>query len=257
MGNITITERELFTTVIAVTLLFLLLSLVIILIMVILGKRRQKHLLELQALEYRYQENLMSSQIEIQENTLRHISQELHDNISQQLGLVKLQLTQMQMQGGDVGLTDTKTIVTRTIEDLRSLSHSLHPDRIASFSLKDNLLYELEGIKKLGTLEVQESIEPDAENLGNDKKVIVYRIVQELLNNCLKHANATQLQVSVSYSPNQLQLTLADNGHGISTEKQEGIGLISIKNRLNLLKGNLEMESLPGKGLKISIEVPL
>lgn len=257
MGNITIQEHELFRLVMALTLFFLLLSLIIIGVMLAYGKRRQRHLLEVKDLEHRYNQNLLSSQIEIQENTLREISQELHDNISQQLGLVKLQLNQLQKQDDTGGIAETRAVVSQTIKDLRDLSHSLHPDRIAAFSFRENLLFELEKMKRLGNLEIEENIEPDAGNLKMDKKVILYRVVQELLNNCLRHAQASFISIGIRYTPTHVHLHLSDNGLGMNPEQKAGIGLISIKNRLDLLKGVMQMENRPGKGLEITIEVPL
>lgn len=239
------------------TLLFFLLLLLISMTLYLYQRRRMNQIMQLSKLKTDFEQVLMTSQIEIQENTLRDISQELHDNISQQLGLVKLQLSQMQMQVGAPDIGETKAVVSRTIEDLRHLSHSLHPDRIATFSFKENLLFELEKIKKLGSFNIEKNIETDAENLVNDKKVILYRIVQELLNNMLRHAQATCFSMGVSYTPTHIHLQLEDNGRGLAAENNPGLGLISIKNRLNLLKGTMNMENKSEKGLKILIEVPL
>lgn len=239
------------------TLLFFLLLLLISITLYLYQRKRLNQILEISKLKTDFEQALLSSQIEIQENTLRDISQELHDNISQQLGLVKLQLSQIQIQAEVAGISETKAVVSRTIEDLRDLSHSLHPDRIAAFSLKENLEFDLEKIKKLENLTVEKDLEQDAENLGKDKKVILYRIVQELISNFLKHAQATFLNLKVSYSPTTIYLQMEDNGIGMEAGKRSGIGLISIKNRLDLLKGTMVMENKPGKGLKIMIEVPL
>jgi signal transduction histidine kinase len=239
------------------TLLFFLLILLISMTLHLYQRKRMFQILEISKLKTDFEQVLMTSQIEIQENTLRDISQELHDNISQQLGLVKLQLSQIQHQGEVAGINDTKAVVSRTIEDLRNLSHSMHPDRIASFSLRENLLFDLEKIKKLGNLTVEENLEPDAENLGKDKKVIIYRIVQELLNNFLKHSEASFLGIMVSYTATTINLLIEDNGRGMEAGHHAGIGLMSIKNRLGLLKGIMVMENKTEKGLKITIEVPL
>lgn len=242
---------------VAGTLLFLLLLTLIVMVLHMYQRKRLKQILEIEQLKVDYEQTILTAQVEIQEQTLRDISQELHDNISQQLGLVKLQLNQIQLRGNMEDIPVTKAIVTQTIEDLRNLSHSLHPDRIATFSLAENIRFELERIQKIGHYAIDASIAEDHFSLEKNNKLILFRIVQELLHNFLKHAEATALHIRIHYHPAVFCLEMKDNGRGMEKGKSEGLGLISIRNRINLLKGEIVVHDNPDYGFGITIRVPL
>jgi signal transduction histidine kinase len=173
-------------------------------------KRRQQHLLEVQNLEHQFSQTLLSSQIEIQEQTLRNISQELHDNISQKLGLAKLQLNLIQTNQPTVNVSETKTVIMEAIADIRALSKSMHPDRIATIPLKESIEHEISLLQNVSTASVHCIIEADSEIHTPEQRIILFRIFQELLNNALKYSQATRVDIMLSTN-DQIILSVVDN----------------------------------------------
>ncbi len=208
-------------------------------------------------MKMQFEQTLPTTQNKIQEQTLRKISQELHDNIGQKLGLIKLQVNQMQYHNPAIDFTDTKDVIVGTIADLRALSKSFHPVRIASIPLKDSIENELTLVKNASDITIQHTIHADDELLQPEQKNILFCIFQELLNNAIKYANASQIDISLSPANNTIYLTVKDNGAGLPANYQKGIGHTSIHNRVELLKGMFELSSEAGGGTKAVLTVPL
>lgn len=257
MNTFIYSENELIQLIVSLCIFFLLLAFIIIIITLAYGKRKQKHTLEVQALKHEFSQTLLTSQNEIQEQTLRKISQELHDNIAQKLGLVKLQVSTLQYQNPTIDYTDTKDVIVGTISDLRALSKSFHPDRIASIPLKDSIENELTLVKNASDITIQHTIDADDELLQPEQKVILFRIFQELLNNAIKYSNASQIDISLISALNELTLRVIDNGEGLPEVYQKGIGHTSIHNRVELLKGKFDLWSQANRGTNAAVTIPL
>jgi signal transduction histidine kinase len=238
------------------TLLFLLLILLIILVLYLYQRKRFLQFQEITLMKVQFEQTLLTTQNEIQEQTLRKISQELHDNIAQKLGLIKLQVSTLQYQNPNFDLADTKDVIVGAIADLRALSKSFHPDRIASIPLKDSIENELTLVKNASDITIQHTIDADEELLQPEQKVILFRIFQELLNNAIKYSQGTQIDISLTSANNSINLTVKDNGIGLPKNYQKGIGHTSIHNRVELLKGLFELSSVEGGGTKAVVAVP-
>ncbi len=252
-----IKESEIIKIVLFITAFFILFAVVLVLIMLAYGRRKQRHLLEVQHMKFEFSQTLLTSQMEIQEQTLRNISQELHDNISQKLGLVKLQLNQLQQAQPTIDLGETKGVITETIADIRALSKSLHPDRIASIPLKESMEHEIALLKNATQVTINCHIDENLEFLTPDQRIILFRIFQELLNNALKYAEATIITISLTPSENGIILQVQDNGIGLPPNYQKGIGHLSIENRIKMLGGAFELLSDPQSGTVGKIKFPL
>lgn len=239
---------------IAATLLFLLLALILVSFVLLFQKRRLSHRYEMEQMKEAFQRTLLTTQNEIQEQTLRNISQELHDNISQQLGLLKLQVSQLQQQNPLLDLSDTKQVLVNTLSDLRSLSKSLHPDRIASTPLDESMYIELELAKRASGITLSYDIHPD-DGLMPEQRIILFRIFQELLNNALKHASATEIHISLQLGQSLL-LKVIDNGKGLPKDYTSSIGHLGIHQRAKALQGIFSVESSPGMGTIAKVEFP-
>jgi len=242
--------------IIAGTLLFLLLVLIIMLVLYLYQRKRFLQVTEITQLKGSFEQILLTTQIEIQEQTLRQISQELHDNISQKLGLLKIQINQLQSQNPTLNLLDCKVVLTETISDLRVLSKSFHPDRIGSIPLKENIENELTLVKRASGSSIVYSIDGDDDSLQPEQKIILFRIFQELLNNALRYANASKIEVQLRFDDNFISLYIQDNGDGLPVDYQKGIGHTSMQNRVNLLQGSFHLESERGKGTLAKVEIP-
>lgn len=239
--------------IVAVTILLTLFIGFIISLLLLFQKRKQRHLLDMANAKAEFSQTLLTAQNEIQEETLSHVSQELHDNISQKLGLAKLQLYSLQQSNNKEDIGEIKEVISAAISDIRELSRSLHPDRISSISLQESIGHEVEKLEKAGAFSVKTAIAAD-DDLSKEQRIILFRIVQELLNNAIKYSKASLLKISLSCTP-CITLIVEDNGVGLPQDYKKGIGHTSIQNRVRLLKGEFVMESLAGYGTKAIVRL--
>lgn len=147
----------------------------------------------------------MESKLEIQEQTLKTISQEVHDNIGQVLSLAKLNINTMAEATPEAlteKINDSRLLITKAIQDLRDLSKSLNTDYISEMGLLKAIEYEVDLIQKTVLLNIKLIIKGETYRLDPHTELIVFRIVQEALHNVLKHAQATLVKVGLHYEPN-------------------------------------------------------
>src|SRR6187551_611545 len=164
--------------VVAGTVLFLLLSAFIIIFILLYQRRRHQHTLEIADMKNRYEAELLRSQLEIQEQTLRTISQEIHDNIGQVLSLAKLQLYSLKDNSSQQDIQPTTELIGQAINDLRDLSKSLNPDRIADIGLMESIKHELQLLQKTNMMETVFEVRGSMQRLPPEKEIIVFRIFQ-------------------------------------------------------------------------------
>jgi two-component system, NarL family, sensor kinase len=255
-------QNEMIYSVILTTLVILLLAVFIILIVVQQLRRKQKHLLEKQQLQAQYQQGILETQLEIQEQTLKIISGEIHDNIGQTLSLVKLNLNTLPLLIDDTVRKKVETAreqVTKAINDLRDLGRNLHGDKIAEIGLEEAIAGQLKIIQNSGQFVTVLDITGTCHPLEPRLQMVLFRMTQELLNNAVKHSGATQITVTLSFTMSGITLSVSDNGVGFDPQRlnagQTGIGLTNIYNRAGLISANVCVRSSPGIGTTISIEI--
>jgi two-component system, NarL family, sensor kinase len=220
---------------------------------------------EKKLMETQFQQEILLSQLEIQEQTLKNISQEIHDNIGQTLSLVKLNLNTIDMGKPAVipqKVDNSKQLVGKAITDLRTLSKKLHSDSILAAGLLKAIEFELGLVEKSGVYQTSLTINGEPVTLDAQKELILFRIVQEAMNNIIKHAHASTIAISANFAHNHLQLLIDDNGNGFKLPLEQGdinrgIGLRSMENRVKLLNGQFAIETAPEKGTQIQISVPI
>jgi two-component system, NarL family, sensor kinase len=228
--------------------------------------RRNKHIREKKIMESEFSQTLLQSQLEIQEQTLKNISQEIHDNIGQALSLAKLNLNTMSLDEPDKlmqKIGNSKELVSKAIVDLRDLSRSLNTDYVEEMGLIRSVEYELEMIRKSGTLQTRFEISGQVYRFDKQKELITFRIVQEVLNNIIKHARAGNINVHAGYSGDKLELTIADDGQGVDLSPLNennggnfGLGIRNMHNRAKLIGASFSMSSAIGKGTEVKISLP-
>jgi signal transduction histidine kinase len=205
--------------------------------------------------------------LEIQENTFKTIAQELHDNIGQMLSVTRLTLSALPIDQSHQGFEQLKSsqqVLNKAIADLSNLTKGLHSERIAQVGLLESIRFELYALKNAGVAKVnfqQEGIEAE---FSEQKSIFLFRIFQEAVNNALKHASATEISVLMNYKEDGFEMEIKDNGVGFNVaEKQQsatsysGVGLKSMFNRAKLIGAAMSIESQPGAGTTIIIELPL
>jgi signal transduction histidine kinase len=253
-------EIVLLTGMISITFLFLLAFLATILFLY--QKRSLEYFNNLETAKSTYERSLLQSQIEIQEQTFQDISREIHDNIGLSLTLAKLQLNTLTTSQNFVNnsIQPTVDLISQAIDDLTHLSKSFNSDAIKTNGLYNTLKMEMEKIKRSGIQDVQLMVAGDIRFLDATKELIIYRIAQESLNNALRHANATQIKVDLSYGSNEITLKIVDNGKGFDIcdigSKNIPTGIQNMQKRAEILSGTFLIMSKIGHGTSISVIVP-
>lgn len=259
------TQREIFVLIIAVTCLLALLTAFMALTVIVYNKRKRKILLEKELMKKSYDQELLRTQLEIQEQTLKTISEEIHDNIGQALSLAKLKLNTLKYDQPDLlvdKINDSRDLVSKAIRDLRDLSRSLNTDSIASMGLVRAIEQELEIFRKSG-FHTTLYTEGEIRKMEPQQELILFRIVQESLNNIIKHAEAKTIRVTALYTSTELDLQVEDDGKGAAPDEldMEGnsyksLGLRNMNNRARMIGGSFAIHSVPGNGTIIKLTIP-
>jgi signal transduction histidine kinase len=254
-------DEEVIIALIAGTAIVMLLGVFIISFLLIYQKKQNKNAIEKEHLKSSFQQELLKTRMEIQEETLNYISRELHDNVTQVLSFVKLNLgvfVKSLQEDDQVKLNDNRELIAQTINDLRNLSKSLSFEHISSFGLLKTMETEADRINRSGIIKLALTTEGDVYSLGEQRELVIFRIFQEALNNALKHAQATNLKIGLYYQEQMFNLTIEDDGIGFepqSLNDSSGSGLRNITNRAALIGAETVINSSPGNGCLIKLSL--
>lgn len=208
-----------------------------------------------------YQKNLLKASIESQEKERQRIAEALHDEVGALITTTKLHIGQIKPDMPTVKLTErlgsATDILTETLQSVRQISLNLKPPVLEALGLAAAIRSLIQKINTSGQIEItcdgpDELMIPAEESLG------CYRIIQELLQNGLKHAQATEINLDIQQIGRSVQIDYQDNGIGFDFAKMaasdQGLGLRNIESRLNLLNGTISSESRPGGGTHLRID---
>ena len=238
-------ERYLLVYMIAVLVIV---AALIILFFVVFTKRKNKILFDKFKQQQAFEEELAKTQLEIQEQTLKNIGRELHDNVGQMLAYANMQLNALGATVTDIikpKVEDTKKTIATSIEEVRALSKTLNSDVALNLGLNESLANEIERLNKLNSIEASITISGQEIILPNKKdEIFIYRIVQEFLSNTLKYAEAEQVSITLNYKPETLIIVVKDDGIGFNENTvKKGSGLINMQSRAQLINAKLTMSS--------------
>jgi signal transduction histidine kinase len=207
--------------------------------------------------------DLAAKVITVQEDVFRTLARELHDEFGQVLTALGMMLMRVERKLPEASperadLLEVRQIANQTLERVRGMSQMLHPPVLDDYGLEKSIEWYL------GQFQKQTAVQVHYEKIGigpwiGDKVAIhVYRILQEGLNNVVRHAKTGEAYVRVRYSPGRLQLEIEDHGPGLPAERgQRGIGLISMRERAELLGGSIEFQRPAEGGTRVLVNVPL
>ena len=189
-----------------------------------------------------------------------HIARELHDSIGQTLSLVHINL-RSQSDESETSLSpmmdqqQTLTLLKQTISEVRLLSHRLHPSQLGRLGLISALDSLVKQCRIEGTPLFKVDISIQEEAIPESKKIHLYRIVQEAVNNILTHAQASLCRISLHKENNLILMSIQDNGRGFSKTLKEntGLGMTSMQDRANIIDASLNIESTPGEGTLVTV----
>jgi len=256
-------NQQITSTIIAGIFILLFVGVGFIAMIVYYNYRRRLTAQEKKAMKAQFDQQLMQARLEVQEQAFTHISEEIHDNVGQLLSLAKMQLSSI----GESDLVDHDTLlsarenVARAIRELRNLSKSLHTGHIRALGIRQAAEEEGQRINRAGLLLVSVTSEGSEHDIPEDKQLILFRIIQECLQNCVKHADATNVNIGFTWYPDQLRVRVRDDGKGFAPEitlrgPAKGLGLQNIRNRARLTGGSGIISSKPGEGTTVTVMMP-
>jgi len=262
-------NAEIAIFVIVITVLILLLTSFIILIFFLYKRKQINYLQSLEIIKNDYEKNLLSAQLEIKEQTLIDISRDIHDNIGLSLSLGKLLLNTIHWHNTEdirQKVSDSVDQLTKAIDDLRDLTRTLGYDFIAEFGLEKALELDMKKISRLDLYKTGIEIKgtPGIGYLKTEQEIITFRIVQEALNNSIKHAGASELSIVMEYSLTHVCVEVRDNGKewkkqlaNGSTAQTGGSGLKNMQHRARMLNGSCTIRHDETEGTTVSIAIPV
>lgn len=243
---------------------FLLIAIGIISLVMVYRRKQVEYIHEQNRMKAAFEKELLEAQLEMQEQTMKNIAQEIHDNIGGTLSLAKLTLNRLnpeQLNGNLEKVNNTKELVTKAIADLRTLSKTLHKEAVLSAGLVKAIEMELKLIDRSSEIETRMEVLGEPVSLDPQKELILFRTVQETLNNAIKHAEATHIHVQLRFVDSYLFLKIEDNGKGfdvrsIENDPERGSGLRNMQNRTKLIGGELNIgQRQPGTEIQISLPI--
>ncbi|WP_183561827.1 sensor histidine kinase [Mucilaginibacter sp. SP1R1] len=254
-------DEQVILILIAGTAMLMLLGVFIVSFLLVYQKKQNKNLLEKEHLKSSFQQELLKTRMEIQEETLNYVSRELHDNVTQVLSFVKLNLSVLGKTldaNEQVKINDNRELISQSINDLRNLSKSLSFEHISAIGLVKTLEMEVDRINRSGIMNLELTVDGDTYSLDEQRELVLFRIFQEALNNALKHARAANLKISLYYKAQMFNLTIEDDGVGFQPQllnDKSGSGLRNIINRAALIGADAAINSSPGNGCSINLSL--
>ncbi|MBN8642790.1 MAG: sensor histidine kinase [Flavobacteriales bacterium] len=255
-------KEELIGTIILFNVFFIAFVSAIIIYMRNYQIKKKQHNAMLQIQHEEHQKELLSTQIEIQRQTMQHIGREIHDNVGQKLTLASLYTQQLAFENKapqiNEAIDNISSIINQSLSELRELSKSLTDDTIEANSIHQLISLEVKKLKELQLCSVSfENNKPELE-LPYHQKSIVFRILQEFIQNSIKHAHCDAITIELMTNSNSVQLVIKDNGKGFDTQMNStGIGLVNMKKRAELIGGTFHLMSEHNTGTQLTVSLPL
>ncbi len=244
----------------------LLLALALVAFFLLYQKKLVSQQLALQTIQGAYQKEAFIAAIQAEERERERIGNDLHDEIGSSLSAAKVLMIQLEDSTSTTEkerevVVLVKSILGNSLQDIRNISQNLHPAVLARFGL-NRALHNLGRVCNDAFADGVTVHVELAATLPYSHELALYRIVQELVNNALKHAQAARVTVQLLQAPRHLVLTVTDDGCGFDYAQQRetspgGLGLKSLAARVSLLDATLHMESVPGQGTSVRVEVPI
>jgi signal transduction histidine kinase len=204
--------------------------------------------------------------LEAEEKERRRIAQDLHDGVGQLLSAAKLNLSNLdskittQTEEQKLAIQNALSLVDDSVKEVRAVSHNMMPNTLIKLGLASAVREFITKLGKAPTLKVDLEIVGLDTRLDNQVETVLYRVIQEIVNNIIKHAKASQISMQLIRHETELNIMIEDNGVGFDTNQLddfEAIGLKGIKTRIEFLNGSVHFDSYIGRGTTVIIDIPL
>ena len=209
-------------------------------------------------------QDLSGRLIAVQESERRSLSRELHDEVGQSLSALLLGIGNTAAtiaRGGNADaqrqLQDLRRLAERMLAVVRDMSLLLRPSMLDDLGLIPALQWQAREVSRTQNLAVQVQADELSDDVPDEHKTCIYRLVQEALHNITRHANAKSVNVRLRREADKLVLEILDDGQGFVPEREKGVGLLGMEERVNHLHGSFQVKSTPGEGTSIRVELPL
>ena len=205
---------------------------------------------------------LLNNELETKQQTLQFIGRELHDNIGQKITLAAIYAQKMDFSNIDHDTIQQWNGITKilndSLEELRDLSRSLTETRLENYTLTQLLTLEAEKINATGICLVSLEVSDHAFTMNVTAKNFLLRIIQEFIQNSLKHSGCTKIMVTLNHTESGLMIMVSDDGKGFDLHaiKGEGIGLSNMERRIKIIGGTFDLQSQSGKGTVLNLYIP-
>lgn len=256
------TSYDIIIFLIVISLLTVAMISFIVTILFLYKKKQNQFFRETERMKLDYEKNLLSTRLEIQEETFLNISREIHDNISLSLTLAKLHLNTLDLddkQKAEEQVKKSVDLLSNSILELSEISKSLNAELITQQGLLKALENEIKRIEEIKLFRLEYRVEGNPVYLEGQRELIIFRIIQESFNNIIKHSTATVAELRLNYNANKLYIDISDNGKGFENEKiktERQAGLKNMHSRAAIINGSMNLKSIPGHGTSLSFIIP-
>ncbi len=230
----------------------------------ILNLEEQARLQYVDVAEARTQLKELSARlVQAQETERRSLSRELHDEVGQALSAVLIELRNLSAglavrseEQSRRHIETIKGLVESAVRVVRNMALLLRPSMLDDLGLIPALKWQARECSKSTSMDVGVAAELDSDELPDEYKTCIYRVVQEALHNCARHSRAATVRIRVRQEPDRLLLTIQDDGQGFDVQETKGMGLLGIQERVTRLGGKYKIHSQPERGTILSVELP-
>ena len=241
------------------TILLVVIIFFIVFYVVIHARRQHANKLEKEQLRHEYEKGLFTARLEEQERAMTQISKEIHDNVSQKVDFIEMNLKAADDAEDEQLQTkfrkNTQVLLEQVRADLRNISYSLNSDYIRERGLGEMLAKELDYLRTSRQIHCAMHVDGIYKTLAAEKELLIYRIAQEALHNAAKYSKARSIEITLQYGE-AFVMKVTDDGVGFDRNSEDftnGLGFRNMHQRAELLSGTLEVEAAPGKGCVIML----
>lgn len=244
------TDQSIYTIILIGFFLMIIMTAFIVFMIYAHRQRQIQNKQKLLAIQLEFEKTLLDVEKEIREETLSFVGRELHDNIGQLLSLAKLNLSSSKPEKIHAG----KSLINEIIQEVRGLSKVLNLDWVDGLSLEAFIQKELQKLDDAEFCKTSFHSDLGELQVSKEEKIIMIRVIQECLNNAIKHANPTSIEIVISQNEQGKFLRITDDGVGFdSTEEKQDSGLVNLSKRMEMIGGKFQLSSSIGEGTSIDL----
>ncbi len=252
------------SAILLISIIFFVICMGLVFLITSYNHRRKLHIEEKNLMNQKFESELLKTHLEVQEQTMQTIATDLHDNIGQLLSLTTLTLNSINLkepEKSEKKINTSLDLVNKSIKELRDLAKLLQGELLVENGLGKAIKQELDRLKRISSYKLRVKNQLlDLTASSPNKDLIILRILQEIINNIIKHAKATDIEINTALINDTLHLNIKENGIGFNYEEiknqKKGIGLYSIHKRVEMINGKIHINSSLSVGTHITIEIP-